>query len=299
MPQDHRLQPQRFELKYVVPEEATRPIRDFVSCYLELDDFSVGKPNNSYTIHSVYLDSDGMHTHRATCNGDKNRFKLRLRYYNDDPKTPVFFEIKQRVDSSILKQRCPVKREFVPLLLSGQLPEPEHLFSQEPKHLVALQRFQFLQYQLGATPKLHNRYLREAWVTSTSNAVRVTFDRQILVEPYFGREAVIPLTHPSIIYPGMVVLELKFTGRFPNWLRDMVERFNLMRGTASKYCGAVDMLGDFHFNPQNAAGDHAMEFSTEMLQPDTPLPVIWEWNAPPPKRRRAESSDSLETQFEI
>ena len=109
--QDHRLQPQRFELKYLVREEITGAMRDFVSCHLELDDYSAGQRNNSYTIHSVYLDSDGLHTHWATRNGDKNRFKLRLRYYNDNPKSPVFFEIKQRVDSSILKLRCPVRRE--------------------------------------------------------------------------------------------------------------------------------------------------------------------------------------------
>lgn len=280
MAQDHRLQPQRFELKYLVKEEVCSAMRDFVSCYLELDDFSAGKPNNSYTIHSVYLDSDGMHTHRATCNGDKNRFKLRLRYYNDDPATPVFFEIKQRVDNCILKQRCPVRREFVPLILSGQLPEQGHLFSEEARHLVALQRFQYLQHQLDATPKLHNRYLREAWVTSMNNSVRVTFDREIHVEPYFGREAVIEMKHPSRIYGDFVVLELKFTTRYPNWFRDMVERFNLMRGTASKYCGAVDMLGDFHFTPQNTAGDRSMELSAEVLHKDRQPPVNWDWDGP-------------------
>jgi hypothetical protein len=138
----------------------------------------------------------------------------------------------------------------VPLLLAGYQPEPEQLFSQEPRHMLALQRFQYLQHQLAAVPRLHNNYLREAWVTPSGNSVRVTFDRNIRVEPYFGYHAVVPMVRPRRIYTDVIVLELKFTGRFPNWLREMADCFNLSRGTASKYCGGVEVLGDFHFLPR-------------------------------------------------
>ena len=247
MPQDHRLQPQRFELKYLVREELTQPIRDFVGSYLELDDYSVGRPNDAYEIHSVYLDSDRLDTHHATLNGDKNRFKLRLRYYDADPAAPVFCEIKQRVDNSILKRRCAVPRAIVPLLLAGHLPEPAQLLSPEPRHLVALQRFHELLLQLNARPRLHNHYRREAWVSPHDNSIRVTFDRHIHVEPYFGNEAVATMQRPTRIYPEFVVLELKFTSRFPNWFNALVERFNLMRGASMKYCGGVEALGEQRF----------------------------------------------------
>ena len=88
MPQDHRLQLQRFELKYLVPESRTNALRDFLQSYLELDDYTAHRPDRSYDVHSVYLDSEGLHTHHATLNGDKNRFKLRLRYYTDHPDAP-------------------------------------------------------------------------------------------------------------------------------------------------------------------------------------------------------------------
>lgn len=247
MPQDHHLQPQRFELKYLVPEELTQPIRDFVSCYLELDDYSARRPDHSYEIHNIYLDSDDLHTHRATVNGDKNRFKLRLRYYNSSPPAPVFFEIKQRVDNCILKRRCPVCRDAVPLVLAGQFPEPERLPSAEPRHLAALERFLQLQHHLSARPRLHNHYLREAWVSPENNSVRVTLDRQIRLEPFFAQSPAATLTRPRRIYGKIVILELKFTSRYPNWFRELVERFNLMRATASKYCGGVGLLGEFHF----------------------------------------------------
>src|SRR5262245_6492937 len=156
MTQDHRLQHQRFELKYLVDERITLAIRDFVGCYLELDEYAVGRPNLSYPVHSLYIDSDDLETHQLSVNGSKNRFKLRLRYYDDKPNTPVFFEVKARVDNCILKQRCGVRRDAVALMLAGQLPEPDHLLSKEPRHLAALQRFNLLQHQLKACPKAHN-----------------------------------------------------------------------------------------------------------------------------------------------
>src|SRR3954467_11735204 len=132
MSQVHRLQPRRFELKYLIEDKITPALRDFVSGYLELDEFGAGRPNLAYPVHSLYLDSDDLRTYMASVNGTKNRFKIRLRYYDDSPGAPVFFEVKARVDNCILKQRCGVRRDAVPLVLAGHFPEPEQLFSKEP-----------------------------------------------------------------------------------------------------------------------------------------------------------------------
>src|SRR5678809_63746 len=132
-----RMQKQRFELKYLISEETALLVRDFVRSYLDFDEYSVGKPNYSYPVHSLYLDSNDLKLYWTTINGDKNRFKLRLRFYNNNPDTPVFFEIKRRMNNCIMKQRGGVRRDCVRLLLSGHFPEPEHLVSKSPNQLVA------------------------------------------------------------------------------------------------------------------------------------------------------------------
>ena len=248
MSQSHRLQQQRFELKYLIDEGITPALRDFVSGYLELDEYGLKGANLSYPVHSLYLDSADLKTYQASVNGAKNRFKLRLRYYDDRPETPVFFEIKGRVDNCILKQRCGVRREGVALLLAGQLPEPELLLSKEARHLVALQRFNLLQTQLNARPKAHNQYLREAWVSPHDNSIRVTFDRQIRMEPYFLAKAVTEMTRPVRVFPEFTVLELKFTTRHPNWFNQMVQRFDLMQFSSAKYVEGIVMLGEHRFH---------------------------------------------------
>jgi SPX domain protein involved in polyphosphate accumulation len=248
MSQDHRLQQQRFELKYLIEERVTSPLRDFVSCYLDLDDYGVGKPNLSYPVHSLYLDSDDLKTFQSSVNGVRNRFKLRLRYYDDCAETPVFFEVKARSDNCILKQRCGVRREAVAMLVAGQLPQPDHLLSREPRHLVALQRFNLLQSQLNARPKAHNRYLREAWVSRTDNSVRVTIDRDICIEPCFVAKALSTISRPVRVFRGLAVLELKFTTRYPNWLNELVQRFDLMQFSSAKYVEGVELLGEHRFH---------------------------------------------------
>jgi hypothetical protein len=247
MSQD-RLQQQRFELKYLVEESITLGIRDFVSSYLELDDYSVGQPNFSYPVHSLYLDSDDLQTYHDTVNGSKNRFKLRLRYYDDRPDTPVFFEVKGRVDNCILKQRCGAKREAVSLLVAGQLPSPEQLLSKEPRHLVAMQRFNSLLLKLNARPKAHNHYLREAWVSPNDNSVRVTFDRRILIEPHFVANAPVTMSNPVHLFADSVILELKFTNRFPNWFKELTHIFNLTWSASAKYAGGVFFMGEHCFH---------------------------------------------------
>src|SRR5437867_3965843 len=131
MAQDN-LQLQRFELKYIVREDIARAVRDFISSYLELDEFGASQPNLSYPVHSLYWD---------TINGNKNRYKLRLRFYDSDPKSPVYFEIKRRMNDAILKQRGAVRHEAVDWILAGHLPDASHLMSATGRDLVALQLF--------------------------------------------------------------------------------------------------------------------------------------------------------------
>jgi hypothetical protein len=239
-----RLQTSRFELKYLVNEETALLVREFVRSYLELDENGVGKPNYSYQVHSIYLDSEDLKTYWSTINGDKNRFKLRLRFYNNSPDTPVFFEIKRRMNNCIMKQRGAVHRDAVPLLLSGQLPEPSHLCSKEPKHLLAVQNFCRLIEQISARPKVHIGYLREAYVPHDDNSARVTLDRDIRTEPELVLRLQTEFLQPTVVWDKDIVVELKFTNRFPNWFSELVRIFGLRQCGAAKYVDGVARMGE-------------------------------------------------------
>jgi len=236
------MQQQRFELKYLIPEETALLVRDFVHSYLEMDEFSVGRPNYSYPVHSLYVDSEDLKLYWRTINGDKNRFKLRLRYYSISPESPIFFEIKRRMNNCILKQRGGVQFEAVETLLKGQLPEPNHLVSKAPNHLVAVQRFCHFMSELRAKPKVHIAYDREAYV-SDDDEVRVTMDRNVCAEPNLADSIKTQMDHPVRSFVGDVILELKFTNRYPDWFRELVRSFHVMQCGAAKYVESVGGIG--------------------------------------------------------
>jgi hypothetical protein len=243
---EDNLQAQRFELKYQVREETALAVRNFVSSYLEIDEYGATQPNLSYPVHSLYLDSDDLTLYWHTFNGNKNRYKLRLRYYESRPTAPIYFEIKRRMNEAILKQRGAVRREAVEWLLAGHLPERSHLVSNEPKQYFGVYNFCQLMNSVRAKPTAHVAYVREAWISPQNNSVRVTMDRQIRFErqplPIFSTE----MRKPVYAFP-LVVLELKFTGRFPNWFRELVRVFGLAQCAAAKYADGLALYGAHHF----------------------------------------------------
>ena len=236
------MQKQRFELKYLIGEQTALLVRDFVRSYLDFDEYSVGKPNYSYPVHSLYLDSDALKLYWETINGTKNRYKLRLRFYSTQADAPVFFEIKRRVNNCIMKQRGGVRQDSVPLLLKGHLPQIEHLVSKAPNQLVALQTFCDLANTIHAKPKAHIFYMREAYV-SDDDQVRVTIDRKVYGEANLDYSIKTEMEHPSLSFPNLVILELKFTNRFPDWFRELVRVFGVMQCGAAKYCESVQGIG--------------------------------------------------------
>jgi hypothetical protein len=238
-----RLQTQRFELKYVVREETARAIRRFVSCYLKPDEFAASLPDYSYPVHSLYLDSPDLATYQAVQCGEKNRFKLRIRYYSDNDRI-VYFEIKRRTNDVISKMRAKVRREVVQSLLSGEPPQLRHLASPDGKQLAALREFCRLMHQLRATPKSHVAYKREAWMSPLNNSVRVTFDRAVQCEPEFGASMTTALGDAVRPFDDSVVLEMKFVDRMPAWFNEMVRVFGLVRGGAPKYAKGVSIIGE-------------------------------------------------------
>lgn len=248
MPTD-RLQTQRFELKYLVREETAQAIRRFISSYLKPDEFAAELPNFSYPVHSLYLDSPDLTTYQAVQTGEKNRFKLRIRYYSDNDAT-VYFEIKRRTNEVISKMRAKVRRDAVQPLLSGQPPQLRHLAKPDSKQLFALQEFCRLMHKLRATPKSHVCYSREAWMSPGGNSLRITFDRAVRCEAEFGAQLKTALGEAVAPFDDRVVLELKFVDRLPTWCNEMVQIFGLVRGGAPKYAQGVLLIGEHRVSNQ-------------------------------------------------
>jgi hypothetical protein len=252
-----RMQLQRLELKYQISDEMALAVRDFISSYLEVDEFGATRPNLSYPVHSLYLDSPDLATFRHTINGNKNRFKLRIRFYENRPNAPVYFEIKRRMNNAILKQRGAIRRDAVDRVLAGQLPEAQEIASADPKHLAGVQRFLGLMTDLQARPTAHVAYLREAWMSPRDNSVRVTMDRDVYFEPDPTTRMLATMLEPVLVFGRRVILELKFTGRYPDWWNELVRVFGLQQASAAKYADGITCYGEARVRAFVEAGPEA------------------------------------------
>ena len=172
------------------------------------------------------------------------------------------------MNEAILKQRCGVQRGSVEAVLGGQLPEVGELLSQDARQLVAVQRFIELSTDLNAYPVAHVAYDREAWISPHDNSVRVTFDRNVLISPEFSTRFTSEMDDPTSVFGTWVVLELKFTGRFPEWFGEMVRVFGLRQGSASKYADGIAVKGEHHFlrNPEGSSKNFEVGLAAERKQ---------------------------------
>jgi hypothetical protein len=56
------------------------------------------------------------------------------------------------------------------------------------------------------------------------------------------------MDRPFCVFGKSVVLELKFTGRFPDWFGELVRTFNLHQTSAAKYADGVALMGESLFS---------------------------------------------------
>jgi SPX domain protein involved in polyphosphate accumulation len=237
---EHHYQRSRYELKYLIDEACARRVRDFVRPYLKRDCYANPAMRYAYPIYSLYLDDCALRMYREATQGQKNRFKLRVRYYDHKPTSPLFCEIKRRVNDVILKQRAMIKREALNRVLNGCCPSLDDVYDpDDAESYGVLREFCHVRNAMHADGRMIIYYEREAWVAPADDAVRVTFDRAAAAAHFDGSLNPQKWSDPRI---DSVILELKFDDRYPLWMRDLAQACDLFRTKMGKYVQCTEMI---------------------------------------------------------
>lgn len=231
--------PDRYELKYLLPEWQVEAVRDAIRPFCRPDACAETGPDGQYAVHSLYFDTPGLDLYRAARERRARRFKLRTRAYGERPGDgSVFLEVKRKLGSLVRKLRAPVTGDW-----AGRLRAPASGGAS-----TAEKAFRETMGRHGLEPALLVRYDREAWVSAVDHYARVTFDRRIVCKPWRqldfagGRAAWLPVDDRGTLrdVPRAVVLELKCTREVPLWMARVTERLGLQRVGVSKYCNGVE-----------------------------------------------------------
>lgn len=242
-PPKDRMMGCRFELKYLIRPSLVNPIRRYISDYIELDPYSRVQQDGFYTIGTLYLEAHNLQLYRANMEGHKNRFKLRIRTYDDSRESPCFLEIKRKVDAVILKSRAALKKKNITRTLSCC--SPHYINSRKDKKVI--NQFQLYKHSINANPVIQVRYKRSAYESSCNMRVRVTIDRNLCFRTVNKPKIGLNSRGWQNLRLGGVILEIKFTDRFPKWLNRMVQIFNLKQRPISKYAYSIQQAGLLKF----------------------------------------------------
>lgn len=240
--------PNRYERKYVVREDVARELRRLILAYVEPDEFLTPDMPRGYPVYSLYLDSPHLSLYEATAQGLMNRFKLRIRYYDDQPHSPIFCEVKRRLNQVVRKSRVGVKREALMRLLAGVAPTRADLYKVSThdsisQDMYALTEFCRLRTQLRALGTLIVGYHREAYLDETGKN-RVTFDRDLRAKQFDPARGLVLDLDPVVPADPGVIVEMKYVDRFPMWMQNLIRTFGLERQSVPKYGWSVESIGE-------------------------------------------------------
>ncbi len=226
----------RYESKYLVDRQTESQIKEFIYPFVALDEHINEEADNGYLISSLYLDSPGHRLMEMTEQGMKNRFKLRIRCYDEIPGSPVFLEVKKKIGGVLTKRRAPLRRDVAVGFLNG---EPLDQLGLETGDREDAEEFLSLMIRTQAIPMMHVRYKRQAFNAADGSPIRVTFDRELVFKPAHELEFPINGQGWRDAHMKQTILEIKFTDRYPSWIKDLIQFFQLQKQSVPKYVISV------------------------------------------------------------
>ncbi len=239
----------RFEHKYLVTDQVAVAVRNAIRPHLAIDAHTPPDSVRGYAVHSLYFDTPALDFYRQTREGVKQRVKLRVRFYDQDPGGVAFVEVKEKNDGQVFKRRYRTDKPLVESMLHDPQCEPiGHALSNGARG-TALEEFCRRRHEVGAVPKLFITYEREAYNSTSSPPVRVTFDRRIRAN-VVGRDVKLAIPRYGANVGGLnVLLEFKYAGDPPAWLQEVEQQFLLRRASFSKFAECIDVLQIFGPTP--------------------------------------------------
>lgn len=238
----------RYEFKYLIPDALARVFTRAASAWYSPDPY-LPPGESEYVITSLYLDTPRLDFYWDRDCQRFDRIKARVRTYGPRNEGPVFLELKRRFGDTMMKSRARVPtHRWTEALLPGDLGLPA--WDLTPSREAVVRDFNSLCIGRCLRPVVSVRYDREAYVGRVRNDLRLTVDRRLRYAPMDRPE--IPADdrvyrHMDTGYAflggsSLAILEVKFTGRHPLWLEDLLARFDLPRESFSKYLTGVEAM---------------------------------------------------------
>jgi len=222
----------RNELKYLINAHQKNVMANKLSKICQRDSFC--NADGGYLVSSLYFDDYNQCAFFDKVSGIRDRKKFRVRVYNYQSDV-IKLERKIRRGYVTEKSHIRISKEEYDTLLRGDVSFLRH------KNEVVAKDFYLYYRTKNLRPRVVVEYRREALIYKYGD-VRITFD-SLLKAGVFRKDLFSNRYMISAIPQDQIILEVKYTGYFPDVIRNMIQTDNLQWQSISKYakCCVVGM----------------------------------------------------------
>lgn len=243
---DSVFQFKRLEKKYLLNSFQAELLIGQVGFYIPLDKKSTENP----FISSIYFDNAEWKCFNAQIEKQNPRFKLRLRQYgeNENDVRRRFLEIKRKNNSISYKERLnihlPDSKSATDFLL-------DYVRTSNMKIKVdsindVYHKIRNVIQDNRLEPVVQVSYKRIAF-ENQDRTLRITFDTGLNFQSFpalFNRSVFTNHEMPDDFF----IMEIKYKGKIPVWLKRLLKLNNIQRQRFSKYCKAIKSIYDLETN---------------------------------------------------
>ena len=230
----------RYEYKYALPADARERIRDVSLPFVQPDPHAIdlGNGGSGYEVHSLYFDTPDLTDYYQRLGEHKVRNRLRARTYGrPGDRAPVFLENKRKLENWVIKHR--VKVCDADQWCSGEYERPWTHFGRlvQGRKQYAASHFSRLVDGAPRVPVSVVHYVREVYVSRRKDQprLRLTIDHAVSATVVPSVTDLYAPPSVDLIPQDWIVMELKFDGDRPGWMRTLCQKLRLRAVPVSKF----------------------------------------------------------------
>ena len=197
--------------------------------------------NKKYFVRSLYFDTPDYSNFYEKVDGIKLRKKFRIRSYSSKKNgSKVFLEMKGRKNQKTYKLRTLIESEHLDSFI-----EKKDLFSLlefYSKNNKVVNDFVYESYKKNIEPKVVIDYNRRPYINKFGLLFRLTFDTDL--KTFSGKDIFNENNNNfKECSSGKTILELKFERSIQPWFHRIIQNYNLMRLSISKFAIGMEKNG--------------------------------------------------------
>jgi hypothetical protein len=218
------LKAKRHEFKYTISDLNCLVLKNRLSKVLKKDK---NCPDEGYSIASVYFDDYNNKAYKEKINGEDTRHKYRIRFYNDDTSF-LKLEKKSKIHQMTMKSSVSLTESEVKEIYDGNFE-----FLKEKKENLYKDFYFELSHGL-IKPKVIVKYNRIAFIHPVGD-LRITFDTNVKTSINQVNIFEDNISYRPVLGINENILEIKFNGVMPDYIKSLIESGHVMASSSSKY----------------------------------------------------------------